>query len=92
VSPVDSSVAGVQDVTGAWQLTEAGYSVSLALAPAFWRDLSFMEEIRFDLAVNEMQPGRQRRAGQLIWSGGGGWVYLRGDRQDAGSLGVLDLA
>ena len=92
VNPVDSSVAGVQDVTGAWQLTEAGYSVSLALAPAFWRDLSFMEEIRFDLAVNEMQPGRQRRAGQLIWSGGGGWVYLRGDRQDAGSLGVLDLA
>jgi hypothetical protein len=31
--------------------------------------------------VNEMQPGRERRAGQLALAGGGGWVYLRGDRE-----------
>jgi hypothetical protein len=48
--------------------------------------------VRFDLAVNEMRDERQRRAGQLVWSGGGGWVYLRGDGQDASRLGVLDLA
>ncbi len=92
VSTVPETTAVPGEVTGAWQRTDRGYTVTLALAPAFWRDLSFMEEIRFDLAVNEMHPGRQRRAGQLIWSGGGGWVYLRGDRQEAGSLGVLDLA
>jgi hypothetical protein len=51
-----------------------------------------LEQVRFDLAVNEMRPGRLRRAGQLVWSGGGGWVYLRGDWQDASRLGVLDLA
>jgi hypothetical protein len=38
-----------------------------------------------------MQPGRERRAGQLVWSGGGGWVYLRGDRQSAADLGRLEL-
>jgi hypothetical protein len=33
-----------------------------------------------------------RRAGQLVWSGGGGWVYLRGDRQNESGFGVLELA
>jgi hypothetical protein len=27
----------------------------------------------------------------LVWSGGGGWVYLRGDRQDPARFGVLEL-
>ena len=31
--------------------------------------------------INEMYSHRQRRAGQLVLSGGGGWVYLRGDRE-----------
>ena len=35
-----------------------------------------------------MEPGRERRSGQLVWTGGGGWVYLRGDRQDPAALGV----
>jgi hypothetical protein len=46
----------------------------------------------FDLLVNEAHPGRLRRAGQLVWSGGGGWVYLRGDRQDPAAFGTLELA
>ena len=41
------------------------------------------DEIGFDLIVNEMYSDRTRRAGQLVWSGGGGWVYLRGDRHRA---------
>lgn len=45
----------------------------------------------FDLIVNEMQPDRERRAGQLVWSGGGGWVWLRGDRHDPARLGQLHL-
>ena len=34
---------------------------------------------------------RLRRAGQLVWSGGGGWVYLRGDRQERARFGVLEM-
>ena len=37
--------------------------------------------VALDLIVNEMAPGRIRRRGQLVLSGGGGWVYLQGDRQ-----------
>jgi hypothetical protein len=39
-----------------------------------------------------MQPGRVRRAGQLVWSGAGGWIYLRGDRHDPAPLGTLELS
>ena len=49
------------------------------------------DDLGFDLLVNEMHPGPARRAGQLVWSGGGGWVYLRGDRQPADAFGVLEL-
>src|ERR1043166_1992857 len=45
----------------------------------------------FDLLVNEMLPGRERRAGQLVWSGGAVWVYLQGDRHDPSRFGVLVL-
>jgi hypothetical protein len=27
----------------------------------------------------------------LVWSGGGGWVYLRGDRQPETAFGILEL-
>jgi hypothetical protein len=46
----------------------------------------------FDLLVNEMLPERERRSGQLVWSGGSGWVWLRGDRQDPSRFGELELA
>jgi hypothetical protein len=36
--------------------------------------------ITFDLIVNERPPERERRRGQLVLSGGGGFGYLRGDR------------
>ena len=37
-----------------------------------------------DVVVNDGAPGRQRRRGQLVLSGGAGeFVYLRGDRQPA---------
>jgi hypothetical protein len=47
--------------------------------------------VGFDLIVNEMLPGRMRRTGQLVWSGGNGWVWLRGDRQSPSRFGVLEL-
>lgn len=92
VRPAGGSAADPASVRGGWMLTDGGYRVTLALAPDFWPDLAMLQQVRFDLAVNEMRPGRLRRAGQLVWSGGGGWVYLRGDSQDVSRLGVLDLA
>ncbi|MGH7510755.1 MAG: heparinase II/III domain-containing protein [Gemmatimonadales bacterium] len=78
-------------VRGAWEPTESGYRLTVAIAPPGWRELRPGDEIGFDLLVNEMRSGRQRRAGQLVWSGGGGWVWLRGDRQDPARFGTLEL-
>jgi heparinase II/III-like protein/cellulose/xylan binding protein with CBM9 domain len=91
VRAVEETAARPELVRGAWQRTAGGYRVTLAIA--------FSEEARahpggtmgFDLIVNEMLPGRARRAGQLVWSGGNGWVWLRGDRQPAARFGVLEL-
>ena len=77
-------------VTGAWQPTGTGYSMALRLALPAWSPRGG-DTLGFDLIVNEMHPERLRRAGQLVWSGGGGWVYLQGDRQAAESFGTLEL-
>ena len=77
-------------VTGAWQPTGTGYSMALRVALPDWSPRGG-DSLGFDLIVNEMHPDRLRRAGQLVWSGGAGWVYLRGDRQPAQSLGTLEL-
>lgn len=79
------------EVRGGWKPTESGYRITVALAPARWGPFRPGDEIGFDLLVNQMLPERQRRAGQLVWSGGGGWVWLRGDRQDPGRFGILRL-
>ena len=47
--------------------------------------------VLFDVAVNEARPGRIRRAGQLAWGGGNGWIYLRGDRRAPRQWGSLTL-
>jgi hypothetical protein len=78
-------------VHGSWQPTESGYLVTIGIAPPGWSEVRRGDRVGFDLLVNEMQPDRLRRAGQLVWSGGGGWVWLRGDRQDPARFGVLEL-
>jgi hypothetical protein len=77
-------------VQGAWQPTDSGYSLTVAIALPEWSPRP-EEQIGFDLLVNRIEEGCERRSGQLVWSGGGGWVYLRGDRQDPSTLGVLEL-
>jgi hypothetical protein len=77
-------------VDGAWQRTEQGYVMSIAFTVPEWHPKSG-DEVEFDLLVNRMESDRLRRAGQLVWSGGGGWIYLRGDRQDPASFGILEL-
>jgi len=80
-------------VRGAWRRTDRGYTVTVAIP---WLESGGQRahvggRLRFDLLVNEMLPGRTRRAGQLVWSGGNGWVFLQGDRQDPARFGVLEL-
>lgn len=78
-------------IRGAWQRTESGYTITVGIRPAGWEQLRPGEEIDFDLLINRMLPDRLRRAGQLVWTGGGGWVWLRGDRQDPSRFGILEL-
>jgi len=78
-------------LSGAWREIEVGYRVTLRLEWPEWLRPHPGGRIGFDLHVNEMYPERERRAGQLAWSGGNGWVYLRGDRQDPDRLGRLEL-
>jgi hypothetical protein len=88
---VDWAGGSAAEVAGAWEETESGYRTTIRIADEKLRGLSEGSEVGFDLIVNEVQSGRLRRAGQLVWSGGGGWVYLRGDRQDPARFGRLVL-
>jgi hypothetical protein len=78
-------------VRGAWRRTDDGYRITVAIPWSEGLIRHVGGRVGFDLIVNEMQPGRERRAGQLVWSGGNGWVWLMGDRQDAARFGVLEL-
>jgi hypothetical protein len=89
--PVAETAAGGDRVTGSWRATEAGYTITLGLTPAGWAHFPPAAELGFDLLINQMLPGRVRRAGQLVWSGGGGWIWLRGDRHDPARMGILEL-
>jgi hypothetical protein len=78
-------------VRGNWHRSEEGYTITAAITPSGWSTPHLEDAIEFDLLINRMLPARTRRAGQLVWSGGGGWVWLRGDRQDPARLGTLEL-
>jgi hypothetical protein len=91
---VTRAIAGLEDrgpVTGAWGRTEEGYLITARMADPVFAGLQPGNRLGFDLLVNEARPERMRRAGQLVWSGGEGWVYLRGDRQDPARFGTLEL-
>lgn len=79
-------------LSGRWARSEEGYLITARLELPRLRHLGPGALLGFDLLVNEMQPGRVRRAGQLVWSGAGGWIYLRGDRHDPAPLGTLELS
>jgi hypothetical protein len=76
---------------GGWRRTDRGYRMTLAVPWPEGLHPHAGGRVRFDLIINEMLPERMRRVGQLVWSGGGGWVWLRGDRQDPHRFGVLEL-
>ena len=90
VRPAAGTAGDPGMVRGAWRPGDQGYTLTVAVVLPEWDPVPGAE-IGFDLLVNRIEEGRERRSGQLVWSGGGGWVYLRGDRQDPSSLGVLEL-
>ena len=91
VTAAGGTEGSAEMVDGRWERTENGYRIVASFTPSGWDLSGFGDTIGFDLIVNEMRPGRQRRAGQLVWSGDGGWVWLRGDRHDPARFGVLEL-
>ncbi len=62
-----------------WRLTPTGWAMRLRW-PRAQVPLDQQGSFRFDMVVNERPPERERRRGQLVLSGGGGFGYLRGDR------------
>jgi hypothetical protein len=91
VRPTSDSSGDQGSVVGGWQQHEGGYTITVAIAPPQGSTLNLGDELGFDLLVNRALPDRTRRAGQLVWSGGGGWVWLRGDRQDPARMGSIEL-
>ncbi|MBC7791358.1 MAG: heparinase II/III family protein [Anaerolineae bacterium] len=80
---IDGSRTGVS-LSATWSETASGYEIRLSVP---LQALGGMSPLRFslDVIVNDMAPDRERRRGQLVLSGGAGeFVYLRGDRHDAG--------
>jgi hypothetical protein len=91
IRPVRGITMAADAAYGGWQPTETGYRVTLALRWPEWARPHVGGRVGFDLIINEMLPDRQRRAGQLAWSGGNGWVWLRSDGQAKERLGELEL-
>lgn len=80
VSAVRGTDAEPEMVGGAWAPAERGYRVTLAVELA-----DDVGDFGFDLYVNRMREGRERRIGQLVWSGARETrLYLAGDRPLAG--------
>lgn len=76
--PVGGTAARPDGVSGASRRTGSGYQVLVGCATD--APLRPGARVRVTAVVNEMRPGRERRAGQLALAGPG-WVYLRGDRE-----------
>ena len=77
--PVAGSRLGVP-LHADWQPTPTGYRLQLRIPLGSLGSRPDLP-VALDLVINDMGPGRERRRGQLVLSGGGGYVYLQGDRQ-----------
>jgi hypothetical protein len=77
-----SEWSGELTLQARWRPTTTGYTIEARVVlPPHGTPLAL------DVIVNETVPGRARRRGQLVLSGARQeFVYLRGDRHDAGRL------
>lgn len=89
VIPVAGTAADTARVSAVWNRTPDGYVMRIQFNLGTY--VRKGDRIPFNVVVNQMTPGRQRRAGQLALSGGGGWVYLRGDREPPESAVMLEV-
>jgi hypothetical protein len=89
VCPVAGTMARRGELTGSWSRTPGGYVVLLEFQIS--RQLVRGDSVLLNLVINELRPGRLRRAGQLVLSGGSGWVYLRGDRESPDAAAVAEV-
>lgn len=79
IRPVNGSRDDIP-LRAAWLRTTTGYEMQLSV-PLDQLGNGRRLTTLIDVIVNDMGPGRVRRRGQLVLSGGGGWIYLQGDRQ-----------
>ena len=85
VAAVAGTDAEPEMVQGAWQPTDNGYRITCAFELP--DDLG---AFGFDLHVNRIREGRERRTAQLVWSGArGSRLYLAGDRPLTHSLPLV---
>jgi hypothetical protein len=75
---------------GRWARTDTGYT--LVVTVDVGRPLHRGDRVLVSMVVNEMYPERERRAGQLALVGGGGWVYLRGDRESPATAVTAEVS
>ena len=80
VTPI-AGMSATLPMSAEWKESAGGYALHCAIPlPGVERSSGY--DISLDAIVNEIPPGRERRRGQLVLSGGGGeFVYLQGDRQ-----------
>jgi heparinase II/III-like protein len=72
-----------RDMRATWRRTDDGYAIQVRV-PC---QTTAGSEFALGIVVNEKPPGRERRRGQLVLGGRpGGFVYLRGDREDLSEL------
>jgi hypothetical protein len=88
VRAVAGTAARAADADGESRRTPDGYEMLVRCQSG--APLRPGDRLRFTAVVNEMRPGRERRAGQLALAGGG-WVYLRGDRESPGVAFMAEL-
>lgn len=89
VRAVAGTAGDARRVAGRCRRTAVGYDMLLRCDTGAMFHAG--DRVRFTVTVNEMRPGRERRAGQLALAGGG-WVYLRGDREPPGAALVVEIA
>ena len=89
--PIPGSPDRLTELTGGSMMGEHGYTITVAIPMAELGQVGRSATVQFDVLANEMRAGRVRRAGQLAWGGGGGWVYLRSDDRDPSRWGTLEL-